>query len=116
MAAELPSSVRPGLPVPRSRDAIPKVELRHEEVSFLLIPPKANVVLTPVESCHTIKSNSRLRNDSANPPMTSPAIHIRDLCKTYIVSERESGVMAALASLVHRQVEEIPAVDGISFD
>lgn len=48
--------------------------------------------------------------------MTSSAIHIRDLCKTYIVSERESGVMAALASLVHRQVEEIPAVDGISFD
>lgn len=48
--------------------------------------------------------------------MTSSAIHIRDLRKTYIVSERESGVMAALASLVHRQVEEIPAVDGISFD
>ncbi|HEX9076959.1 MAG TPA: ATP-binding cassette domain-containing protein [Anaerolineae bacterium] len=48
--------------------------------------------------------------------MPSPAIHIRDLCKTYIVSERESGVMAALSSLVHRRVEEIPAVDGISFD
>jgi ABC-2 type transport system ATP-binding protein len=48
--------------------------------------------------------------------MTSPAIHIHELCKTYIVSERESGVMAALSSLVHRRVEEIPAVDGISFD
>lgn len=48
--------------------------------------------------------------------MTSSAIHIRDLCKTYVVSERDSGVMAALASLVHRKVEEIPAVDGISFD
>ena len=48
--------------------------------------------------------------------MKSPAIHIRDLCKTYVVSEREAGVMAALQSLVHRRAEKIPAVDGISFD
>ncbi len=45
-----------------------------------------------------------------------PAIHIRDLHKTYIVSKREGGVRAALASLVHPKKEEVRAVDGISFD
>lgn len=48
--------------------------------------------------------------------MTDPAIHIRDLCKTYIVSEREAGVAAALQSLVRRRTEKIRAVDGITFD
>ncbi len=48
--------------------------------------------------------------------MTSPVIHIQDLHKTYVVSERESGVLASLQSLVHRTTEEVPAVDGISFD
>jgi len=48
--------------------------------------------------------------------MISPTIHIRDLCKTYVVSKREAGVLAALQSLVRRHTEEIPAVDGISFD
>ncbi len=46
----------------------------------------------------------------------SSTIHIRDLCKTYIVTQREAGVLAALQSLVHRHTDEIPAVDGISFD
>jgi ABC-2 type transport system ATP-binding protein len=45
-----------------------------------------------------------------------PAVRIRDLRKTYIVTGREAGVRAALRSLVHRRREEIPAVDGISFD
>jgi ABC-2 type transport system ATP-binding protein len=45
-----------------------------------------------------------------------PAIHIHDLHKTYVVSEREAGVRAALQSLVHRRTERINAVDGISFD
>jgi ABC-2 type transport system ATP-binding protein len=45
-----------------------------------------------------------------------PAIHVRDLHKTYVVSKRETGVLAALQSLVHRQTEDVPAVDGISFD
>jgi viologen exporter family transport system ATP-binding protein len=48
--------------------------------------------------------------------MTSPAISVRDLHKTYVVSQRESGVMAALQSLFHRQTEEVPAVAGISFE
>ncbi len=48
--------------------------------------------------------------------MSSPAIHVRDLHKTYVVSKRESGVLAALQSLVHRQTEDVPAVDGISFE
>jgi len=46
----------------------------------------------------------------------SSAIHIRDLCKTYVVSEREAGVLAALQSLVHRHTEEVNAVDGLTFD
>ncbi len=45
-----------------------------------------------------------------------PAIHVHDLHKTYVVSKRESGVLAALQSLVHRETEDVPAVDGISFD
>src|SRR5512136_747224 len=48
--------------------------------------------------------------------MPSNAIHVRNLCKVYSVSEREAGVLAALSSLVRRHVEEVPAVDGISFD
>ena len=48
--------------------------------------------------------------------MSSPVIHLRDLHKTYVVTERESGVLASLQSLVHRTTEEVPAVDGISFD
>jgi ABC-2 type transport system ATP-binding protein len=47
--------------------------------------------------------------------VTSALINIHDLHKTYVVSKRESGVLAALQSLVVRHTEEIPAVDGISF-
>jgi ABC-2 type transport system ATP-binding protein len=46
----------------------------------------------------------------------SPVIHIHDLHKTYVVSEREAGIRTALQSLVHRRTERINAVDGISFD
>ena len=48
--------------------------------------------------------------------MSSPVISVRDLRKTYVVTERESGVAASLASLLHRKTEKIPAVDGISFE
>lgn len=48
--------------------------------------------------------------------MTSSAIHIRDLQKSYVVSEREAGVAAALRSIFHRRTKETRAVDGISFD
>ena len=47
--------------------------------------------------------------------MVSASIHVQNLHKTYVVSKRESGVLAALQSLVVRQTEEIPAVDDISF-
>ncbi len=50
------------------------------------------------------------------PTVTSPAVHIKDLRKTYVVSQQEAGAKAALQSLVHRRKLEIPAVDGISFD
>ena len=48
--------------------------------------------------------------------MTDPVISVRDLRKIYAVTERESGVAASLASLLHRKTEKIPAVDGISFE
>jgi ABC-2 type transport system ATP-binding protein len=48
--------------------------------------------------------------------MPNPVIHLRDLRKIYVVSERESGILAALQSLLHRETESVPAVDGISFD
>jgi ABC-2 type transport system ATP-binding protein len=48
--------------------------------------------------------------------MTSSTIHVRDLHKTYEVTEREAGARAALRSLVHRETEKVRAVDGISFD
>ena len=53
-----------------------------------------------------------------SPPATPapPAIRVRDLHKTYVVTEREGGVRAALESLVRRKTQEVPAVDGISFD
>jgi ABC-2 type transport system ATP-binding protein len=46
----------------------------------------------------------------------APAIRLRNLGKIYRVSEREPGIRAALASLVHRRKSEVRAVDGISFD
>jgi ABC-2 type transport system ATP-binding protein len=47
---------------------------------------------------------------------TSPAVHIENLHKVYVVSQQESGVRAAVKGLVQRRKLEIPAVDGISFD
>jgi len=47
---------------------------------------------------------------------SSPAIHIRNLSKTFVVTKREAGLRAALRSLAHRRKEEVRAVDGISFD
>ncbi|MDQ4076132.1 MAG: ATP-binding cassette domain-containing protein [Chloroflexota bacterium] len=46
----------------------------------------------------------------------APAIHVKDLCKTYRVPEREAGLRASLKSLVRRAHREIRAVDQISFD
>jgi ABC-2 type transport system ATP-binding protein len=48
--------------------------------------------------------------------VTSLAIHIHELSKTYDVTERESGVMASVRSLVHRTSEQVHAVDRLSFD
>jgi ABC-2 type transport system ATP-binding protein len=46
----------------------------------------------------------------------APAIRLRDLKKTYVVSEREPGIRAALAGFFHRRKTDVRAVDGISFD
>jgi ABC-2 type transport system ATP-binding protein len=48
--------------------------------------------------------------------MTDPAIHLHELCKTYRVPERESGMGAAVKSLFHRKMQEVQAVDGLTFD
>jgi ABC-2 type transport system ATP-binding protein len=53
---------------------------------------------------------------AGEPTVTSPAVHIKDLRKIYVVSQQEAGAKAALQDLVHRRKLEIPAVDGISFD
>jgi len=45
-----------------------------------------------------------------------PIIHVKDLSKTYVVSEREGGLIAAVRNLVNRQKKEVKAVDQISFD
>jgi ABC-2 type transport system ATP-binding protein len=48
--------------------------------------------------------------------MPEPAIQLHNLCKTYLVPEREPGVAAALRSLFHRRMRAVNAVDGLNFD
>ncbi len=48
--------------------------------------------------------------------MPTPAVELRQLCKTYRVPEREPGMGAAVRSLFKRRMQEIPAVDGLTFD
>jgi ABC-2 type transport system ATP-binding protein len=47
--------------------------------------------------------------------MPQPVIYLEDLRKTYLVAERDAGVLAAAKSLVRRRQREIKAVDGVSF-
>lgn len=47
--------------------------------------------------------------------MAEPTIVLDQLSKTYLVPEREAGVMAAARSLVQRRQREIKAVDRVSF-
>lgn len=47
--------------------------------------------------------------------MAEPVIYLEELSKTYLVPEREAGVIAAARSLVHRRNREIKAVDRVSF-
>lgn len=48
--------------------------------------------------------------------MPDPVIHIHELSKTYEVTERDSGLRASMRSLVHRNRQEVMAVDRISFE
>ncbi len=48
--------------------------------------------------------------------ISTPAIHVKNLRKTYVVPEREAGLKAALRSLVRRTARKVKAVDTISFD
>jgi len=45
-----------------------------------------------------------------------PTIHVDGLEKVFSVPVREAGLRASLRSLVHREVREVRAVDGVSFD
>lgn len=47
--------------------------------------------------------------------MQEPVISLENLSKTYLVPERDAGVMAAARSLLKRSYREIKAVDGVSF-
>jgi ABC-2 type transport system ATP-binding protein len=47
--------------------------------------------------------------------MSQPAIYLEQLQKTYLVPERDAGVVAAAKSLVRRKQRAIKAVDGVSF-
>jgi ABC-2 type transport system ATP-binding protein len=48
--------------------------------------------------------------------MAEPSIHLHELCKTYRVAERESGMGAAMRSLFHRRMQEVNAVNELTFD
>jgi len=48
--------------------------------------------------------------------MPEPVIHLQELCKTYRVPEREPGMRAAVKSLFRRKMNNIKAVDGLTFD
>ena len=48
--------------------------------------------------------------------MPQPAIHVRDLRKTFRVPVREAGLRAAFKSLIRRESREVKAVDDVSFD
>ena len=47
--------------------------------------------------------------------MPEPVIYLDQISKTYLVPERDAGVMAAARSLVQRRQREIKAVDRVSF-
>jgi ABC-2 type transport system ATP-binding protein len=47
---------------------------------------------------------------------SSPAIHVANLQKTYVIPEREPGLKASVRSLFHRQWRHVRAVDGVAFD
>src|SRR5262245_61651787 len=48
--------------------------------------------------------------------MSASAVHVAELRKTFDVPERDSGLRAAMKSLVRRKTREVKAVDGITFD
>lgn len=64
----------------------------------------------------SIKNESTPYSGATRSTAKLPAIHIRELSKTYVVPERETGVKAALQSLVHRHTKSISAVENVSFD
>ena len=47
---------------------------------------------------------------------TDSVVRVRELCKFFVVPEREAGVRAAARSLVRRRTREVRAVDGVGFD
>ena len=50
------------------------------------------------------------------PADAQPAIHVRDLRKTFKVPVREAGLAAAARSLFRRESREVRAVDDVGFE
>jgi ABC-2 type transport system ATP-binding protein len=57
-----------------------------------------------------------VQSETGTGPQRAPVLSVRDLRKTYVVTEREGGVLEALRSLIRRERTEVPAVGGISFE
>jgi ABC-2 type transport system ATP-binding protein len=50
------------------------------------------------------------------PPPLEPAVQVSELTKTFVVPEREAGLLAATRGLVRRRHREVHAVERISFE
>lgn len=48
--------------------------------------------------------------------MTTPIVHVQSLSKTYLVTDREGGLQAALKNVIRRKKREVKAVHEVSFD
>jgi ABC-2 type transport system ATP-binding protein len=49
-------------------------------------------------------------------PVSTPVVHVAGLRKVFRVPVREAGLKASAKSLVRREMKDVAAVDGISFD
>lgn len=65
-------------------------------------------------SAHT-DAHAQPRGNGSRPLSGDPAIVVDRLSKSYFVSEREAGLLAALRGLFRRRRKEVKAVDKISF-
>ena len=62
------------------------------------------------------RAHETMRAISSPRVESMPQVVVRDLVKTYSVSERDPGVLGALRGLVRRRHRTVNAVQGVSFD